>query len=111
MNILLHTKEQTFLAELREDTPEGMTIIDGGERRVRFDDINANIDISFNIEITIDMGKIAIAIALAWIAKKAASRPRDSYINIAVNGKESPINNPDTIKMIENKINDKQEEQ
>lgn len=111
MKFLLYTKEQTFLSELKEDTPEGVTIIDGGERRIVFDDINATIDISFTIEVTVDATKIAYFLVMAWIAKKALSRPRNSYINIEIDGKERPINHPKTIELIESKINNKQEEE
>ncbi|WMJ09672.1 hypothetical protein [Nitrosomonas sp. sh817] len=108
MKFLLHTKEQTFLTELTEDSPEGVTIIDGGERRLYLDDINATVDISFSIEVIIDVAKIAPYIVIAWVAKKASSRIRNSYINIKIDGKEFSINNPKTIELVKEKINNKQ---
>ncbi len=110
MKFLLHTKEQTFLTELTEDTPEGVTIISGGERNLYLDDINATINTSFNIEVIIDVAKIAPYLVIAWAAKKASSRLRNSYINIEIDGKEIPIDNPETIELVKSKIYNKQED-
>ncbi|SET40680.1 hypothetical protein SAMN05216326_12532 [Nitrosomonas marina] len=108
MKFIIHTKETTFLSELLEDTPDGVTIIDGGKNEVCFDDVNASIDVSININVTIDVTKITLILVIAWLVEKAHSRHRTSYINIKVNNKEFPINNPDTVKLIDKEINDKQ---
>lgn len=107
MKISINTKEVTLLKELQEDHPEGVTIIEKPNQEITFDDINTTIDISFNIDVIIDVSKVTAIIAATWFANRVRSKPRITYVNVDMNGKHIPIYNPDTIKLIEKEINEK----
>lgn len=108
MDVSINTNLPPLYGFLNSELPEGVKIISEPPLEQRGGP-DWNIDVSIDINLVIDLAKIAPYALAAWLVGGARRLKGNHKINI--NGKQIPVDNPDAIELVTKEIeNEKKKE-
>ena len=99
-DVRVTTNESRIRLFLGQELPDGVRVASGGPLGTK--DFNLGIDV--NLDISIDLTKIAIATFSAWLASKLTSVLSKPGIQVYVNRKQITENEAEATKLIEYEV-------
>ncbi len=107
--INIKSSSYTLYEDLKSDIPEGMNIelqpITMGFKDSAPSPDQITTALNIDINITIDLTKIAWVSAAAWIAKKYFSvQSKENKLKVRINNREIPIGRDESQKLIDSEV-------